>query len=98
MSVNESHAVSPDDGFVGTREGFVQEVEDFLTEFGISSSYFGMKAVRNPKLVERLRDGFGCRPATMLKARQFMSAQRKARDAVPATSYFCPTCGSKVDQ
>lgn len=62
-------------------ELFRQEVFDFLAEFEIGETYFGLKAARNPRLVSRLRDGKGVHMQTIESVRSFMAAHREAKSS-----------------
>lgn len=55
---------------------FRGEVEAFLSESQMGVQYFGLKAARNPRLVQRLRDGQGVTLETIRKVRTFMDAAR----------------------
>lgn len=65
------------------------EIEAFLVETGMGEYRFGLKAARNGRLVERLRQGttpekgkpVWVRPETERQVRDFMAVERsKARD------------------
>lgn len=67
------------------------EIEQFLAETGMSASRFGLRAARNSRLVERLRErvtkerGKPVRvwPETEQQVREFIRAHRKRRSAAP---------------
>lgn len=57
------------------------EIETFLSETKMSSSYFGKKATGNSEVVKRLQKGGRVWPETEMKIRLFMAVeeQRKHR-------------------
>lgn len=58
----------------------LQEIEEFLAEFHIGEHRFGFLAVRNGRLVERLRSPNGkIWPHTEQRVRQFMTDRREAK-------------------
>ena len=56
----------------------IEEIDEFLTEFGIGEHRFGILAAANGRLVERLRSGGRVWPETEERIRQFM-AERRAK-------------------
>jgi hypothetical protein len=66
----------------------LSEIETFLNETGMGEYRFGLKAVRNGRLVERLRQGttpergrpVWVRPETERQIRDFMAAERARRE------------------
>ena len=59
-------------------EPLISKVEAFLSETGMSPSYFGQRAVGNTRLVDRLRSSGRVWPDTEGKILAFMEARRKA--------------------
>lgn len=57
------------------------EIEAFLSETGMGVSYFGKAAVGNSEVVTRLRNGRRVWPETEATLRDFIAAQRQAREA-----------------
>lgn len=64
----------------------LSDIEDFLAETGMSASRFGFNAVRNSRLVERLRDGRTPKgkpvrvwPETETEIRAYMRSERLRR-------------------
>lgn len=51
---------------------FLAEVEGFLQHTGMAPSYFGVCAVKNCKLVQRLREGRSIEVKTIERTRRFM--------------------------
>jgi hypothetical protein len=63
------------------------EIECFLRKTGMAPSAFGDQAVRDPSLVNNLRDGRELRYRTALKVRDFMVAKattKRDRSRQPA--------------
>lgn len=56
-------------------------IERFLTDTGMGASYFGQRAVRNSKLVHRLRLGRPIQSDTETRLRAFMSEEMSKRKA-----------------
>jgi hypothetical protein len=54
----------------------LSEIEDFLSETGMSPSYFGKIAVGNSEVVKRLRIGRRVWPETAQAARNFIAEYR----------------------
>lgn len=63
------------------RPNLLSEIGDFLRETGLSEYRFGFLAVRNGRLVERLREGGRIWPDTEDKVRAFIIAERRMRPA-----------------
>lgn len=57
----------------------LSEIETFLAETGMSEYRFGYRAVKNGRLVNRLRDGRRVWPETVDAVRGFMAAERELR-------------------
>ncbi len=62
------------------RTKLLQDIDAFLAETGIGEYMFGLRAVKNGRLVERLRAGRRIWPETEAEVRGFMIAQRKLRE------------------
>lgn len=60
-------------------ERLLSEINHFLAETGMKEHRFGFQAVRNGRLVERLRAGGRIWPEAERQVRAFMIAERKAR-------------------
>ena len=58
----------------------ISEIERFMAERGISEHRFGILAVKNGRLVERLRSGGRIWPDTEERIREFMRADRAKRE------------------
>ena len=56
----------------------LSDIEAFLIERGLSGHRFGMLAVKNGRLVERLRSGCRVWPDTASKVRTFIETERRA--------------------
>lgn len=56
---------------------FQSEIEGFLAETGMNPYRFGILAVKNGRLVERVRSGGRFLSDTEAKVREFMAAERK---------------------
>lgn len=56
-----------------------QEVRDFLAESKMSPGYFGLRAVKNGRLVERLEEGKTITLKTAERIRAFIEAKRQER-------------------
>ncbi len=56
---------------------FLTDIEKFLSDTGMSASYFGKVAAGNSELVARLREGRRTWPETEKKVRAFMRERRK---------------------
>lgn len=59
-------------------EAILSEIEDFLRDTGMKPYRFGYLAVRNGRLVDRLREGRPIQMDTAMRIREFMKAARKA--------------------
>lgn len=57
----------------------IDDIDTFLTETGLSAYRFGYLAVKNGRLVERLRSGRRVWPETEAEVRAFMLAEQKRR-------------------
>jgi hypothetical protein len=55
------------------------EIDRFLAETGMGPTTFGVKAVKNSHLVERLRQGADIGMATGARVRGFIDDYRRAR-------------------
>ena len=64
------------------RHNLITLIDEFLAESGMSAYRFGILAVSNGRLVERLRGGRRVWPETDAQVRAYIRAQRKT--AVPA--------------
>ena len=62
---------------MSTRDEILAEIEAFLVRHNMSAGAFGIKCMRNPSFVYRLRDGQGIMDTTIDKARSFMRAYDK---------------------
>jgi hypothetical protein len=66
----------------------LSDIEQFLAETGMGEYRFGLKAARNGRLLERLRQGttpergkpVWIRPETERQIRDFMAAERARRE------------------
>jgi hypothetical protein len=63
--------------FMSTK--LLDEIEAFLTETGAGAFQFGMKSIRNGRLVERLRSGGRVWPETETEIRLYMRIEREKR-------------------
>jgi SLT domain-containing protein len=69
-------------------DALLTDIERFLNETGMGEYRFGLKAARNGRLVERLRQGttpergkpVWIRPETERQIRDFMAAERARRE------------------
>lgn len=59
----------------------LSDIDKFLAETGMSAGYFGWCAVKNWRLVERLRDGGRIWPETEAEIRAYMISERRSRPA-----------------
>lgn len=57
-------------------------VRDFLNEFGMPASAFGLSVIGNPNLFRRLRDGNDITTRTDQKIRTFISQYRQREQAL----------------
>lgn len=62
-------------------EPIILSIERFLADTGMSASYFGEKAVRNSKVVSRLRNGRPIQDDTAARLRSFMADEMAKRKA-----------------
>jgi hypothetical protein len=63
------------------QQSLITEIEGFLADAGMSPFRFGLLAVRNGRLVERLRCGRRVWPETESKVRGFIAEHRKRASA-----------------
>ncbi len=63
-------------------ESLLQEIAVFLAESGMAGSTFGLRAVNDGKLIERLRTQGSVNSRTMHRVQQFIASQRAAGKAV----------------
>ncbi len=54
----------------------LEEIEAFMAETGTGAFRFGMKAIKNGRLVERLRSGGRVWPETEMEIRAYIRAER----------------------
>lgn len=54
-------------------DAILSEIKDFCARTGIALSTFGLRAVRDGKLVRRLEAGGECLPSTATRIRQFIA-------------------------
>lgn len=59
----------------------IEEIDGFLAETGMAETTFGQKAVRDWRLMERLRSGGSVTLTTAAKLRNFMRDYRKPKAA-----------------
>lgn len=57
-------------------ENLLTEIEQFCAEFHLSSYTFGYKAIKNGRLVDRLKNGGRVWPDTERRIRDFMNNYR----------------------
>lgn len=57
-------------------ENLLTEIEEFCEEFSLGNYTFGYKAIKNGRLVDRLRNGGRVWPDTERRIRDFMSNYR----------------------
>jgi hypothetical protein len=55
----------------------IQVIDEFLAETGMAATSFGFLAVKNKRLVERLRDGNAVLTTTDERVRQYINNARK---------------------
>lgn len=60
-------------------DNLLNEIEAFLADTGMGSSYFGKQAVGNSEIVTRLRTGGRVWPETETRLRAFILAERRRR-------------------
>lgn len=58
----------------------LSEIDAFLSETGMSAYRFGFLAVKNGRLVERLRDNKRIWPDTEVEVRAFIRSRKKAAE------------------
>lgn len=56
-------------------------IEEHLAETGISAGGFGRKAIKNGRIVERLRSGGRVWPETEMQIRVFLASQKQRKAA-----------------
>lgn len=61
------------------RHDLLREIDQFMSERRIGEHRFGLLAVGNGRLVERLKNGRRIWPETELKIRAFMLSERNKR-------------------
>jgi len=75
---------------MSTRDQILSEIEAFLVRHGMSAGDFGVRCMRNPSFVYRLRRGQGILDSSIDRARAFMIeydrplARRGRRESRPA--------------
>ncbi len=52
----------------------LSEIEDFMSRFDMAATTFGRKAMSDPHIVRRLRDGYGISSQRIDKLREFMAS------------------------
>jgi len=62
-------------------EWLLQEIEQFLSETGMSPTTLGTYAIKNPYIVERLRNGCDILTSTAQRLREFMRNWKLNGDA-----------------
>jgi hypothetical protein len=62
-------------------KSLLTEIDDFLADYGIGEHRFGILAIKNGRLVERLREGRRIWPETEAAVREFIIAERARRGA-----------------
>lgn len=65
---------------VGMRTQLISDIDAFLQETGMGEYRFGFEAVKNGRLVERLREGGRVWPETETQIRAFMIVARQTRN------------------
>ena len=60
-------------------KSLLSDIEKFMADYGIGEHRFGMLAIKNGRLVERLRDGRRVWPETEEKIKEFLIAERVRR-------------------
>lgn len=58
---------------MSTRDQILAEIEAFLVRHDMSAGTFGIKCMRNPSFVYRLRNGQGILDSSIDKVRAFMA-------------------------
>jgi len=61
------------------RTPILEEIDAFMAETGIGGFRFGMLAIKNGRLVERLRSGGRIWPDTEERVREFIIAEKERR-------------------
>ena len=65
--------------YIAMNTNLLQEIEAFMAETGIGAFRFGIKAIRNGRLVERLRSGGRVWPETEKEIRLYMANARSEK-------------------
>lgn len=73
------------------RSPILEEIDAFMAETGIGGFRFGILAIKNGRLVDRLRSGGRIWPETEERIRVFMKAEKERRLRRSAES----DCGSR---
>lgn len=60
----------------------LSDIDAFLAETGMSAGYFGWRAAKNWRLVERLRAGRRIWPETEAEIRAYMISERRNRPSI----------------
>ncbi len=60
---------------MSTRDQVLEEIESFMARHGMSAGDFGIKCMRNPSFVYRLREGHDIRASSIDKVRAFIAAR-----------------------
>lgn len=76
----------------------LSEIEDFLSEFNVSPSYFGKAACGNSELVSRLNAGGQVLPRTSAKIRNFIRKKREAKKSGKKPALIEKRCTPKGEQ
>lgn len=63
----------------GMKQSLLSEIDAFLADHNMSDYRFGLRAARNGRLVERLRDGRRVWPETEAMVREFMRTENARR-------------------
>lgn len=72
----EPYAIACD--ALGMTTQLLTEIDQFLSETGLSEGRFGLLAVRNGRLVERLRKGDPILNSTEARVREFLAEARRS--------------------
>lgn len=64
----------------GMTQQLLSEIREFLRETSMSGYRFGIRAVKNGRLVDRLEAGRRVWPETEIEVRAFMRSERQRRD------------------
>ena len=60
-------------------QSLLSQIDEFLAETGMSAYRFGIRAAKNGRLVERLKDQRRIWPDTEAKVRSFIRSERAKR-------------------